>query len=173
VLQKLRSVWEQRPEIDIPKTRSEKVWDVIGYASYMISIILLMVTWMDLPDRVPAHFNASGEVDRWGSKYELFILPGIGFFSLVLMQLLEKHPEWHNYPKRLNEENVEQFYLLSRKILNQTKNLCLILFSVIIAGSISIAMGKADRLSMWFFLFIVIISLLPVVVGLIKQRKIK
>ena len=167
------SVWERRPQIDIPKTRSEKVWDVMGYASLIISIGLLVIVWGSLPDRVPAHFNASGEVDRWGSKYELLILPGISLFLLILMQLLEKHPEWHNYPKRMNEENVKQFYLLSRKMLNQTKNLCLFVMSTIIAGSIAVAMGKADRLSMWLFLLIVILPMLPIVVGMVKQRKIR
>ncbi len=30
-----------------------------------------------LPDTVPAHFNFQGQVDRYGSKYEAFLLPGI------------------------------------------------------------------------------------------------
>ena len=28
-----------------------------------------------LPDEMPAHYNAQGEVDRWGSKYEMLIFP--------------------------------------------------------------------------------------------------
>lgn len=27
-----------------------------------------------LPDQIPMHYNAAGEIDRWGSKYEEFIL---------------------------------------------------------------------------------------------------
>ena len=49
---------------------------------YLIAIVLLIVTWaftaamlMILPDTVPAHYNAAGEVDRFGSKYEQLILP--------------------------------------------------------------------------------------------------
>ena len=30
-----------------------------------------------MPDTVPMHYNASGEIDRWGSKYENFIFPAI------------------------------------------------------------------------------------------------
>ena len=33
-----------------------------------------------LPDQIPAHYNAAGEIDRWGSKYEQLILAV--FFSL-------------------------------------------------------------------------------------------
>ncbi|MBQ8966540.1 MAG: SdpI family protein [Ruminococcus sp.] len=40
-----------------------------------------------LPDKVPAHYGVTGEPDRWGSKYELFIFPVlilviIGLFGL-------------------------------------------------------------------------------------------
>lgn len=30
-----------------------------------------------MPDRMPAHYNFQGEIDRWGSKYENFIMPVI------------------------------------------------------------------------------------------------
>lgn len=35
-----------------------------------------------LPEEVLAHYNALGEVDRWGSKWELLILPGVGAFII-------------------------------------------------------------------------------------------
>ena len=28
-----------------------------------------------MPDRIPAHYDFSGEIDRWGSKYELIVFP--------------------------------------------------------------------------------------------------
>ena len=30
-----------------------------------------------LPNPIPVHYNAAGAVDRWGSKYEMLIFPGI------------------------------------------------------------------------------------------------
>lgn len=120
--------------IKIAKTKGEQVWNAFGYLFFLGSIILLIAVWGSLPEKVPAHYNALGEVDRWGSKWELFILPGIGLLILLFMQFLEKHPEIHNHPKRLNETNAEQFYLLSRKLINRLKNACLIIFSLIING---------------------------------------
>ena len=61
----------------------------------------LIIIWGRLPEEVPAHYNAYGTVDRWGSKWELLLLSGIGAFILLLMQTLEKFPEVHNYPKDL------------------------------------------------------------------------
>ncbi len=52
------------------------------------------------------------------SKWKLLNLPGIGLFIILLMKILENHPESHNYPNRFNETNAKQFYLLSRKMIN-------------------------------------------------------
>ena len=163
----------KRPKIHIKKTKSEWTWDVIGYVLYVGSLIFLMVIWDMLPDEVPAHYNAIGEVDRWGSKGELLILPIIGAFLLVFLQLIEKYPEVHNYPARLNESNAEKFYLLSRKLVNQLKNICLILFAFIIYESASIALGWGSGFSKWFLPLILLGTGIPIIIGVMKQRKIK
>lgn len=162
-----------RPKLNIPRTKSERIWDLIGYACFIGSILLLVFVWNKLPQEVPAHYNALGEVDRWGSKMELFILPGIGIFLAITMQLLEKFPEAHNYPARLNESNAEQFYLLSRKILNQIKNMCLFIFAIILVESISVAMGWSFGLSKYFLPILLIGTLIPIVIGVLKMRKIE
>src|SRR5690554_2723973 len=103
--------WEKaKPKIKIAKTTSEKIWDIIGYSFYIGSILFLIYAWGKLPDEVPGHFNMAGEVTRWGSKYELIILPLVGGFNLLFIQILELFPEIHNYPKRFNESNAKEFY---------------------------------------------------------------
>ncbi|WP_033445692.1 DUF1648 domain-containing protein [Ornithinibacillus scapharcae] len=157
----------------IQKTTSERVWDMIGLSIYVGSIILLLVVWSSLPSEVPAHYNFLGEVDRWGKKWELLILPVVGGFLLLMMQALEKHPEAHNYPKRLNESNAEAFYLNSRKMLNQLKNSSLIVLSAILIESISIAMDWINGFGKWFIPILLIGVFLPMLIGLLKQRKIR
>lgn len=122
---------------------------------------------------MPAHFNLAGEVDRWGSKWELIILPIIGGITLIIMQFLEKHPEVHNYPSRLNESNAPQFYLRSRKMLNQVKNMCSLIFAVIILESVTIALKWSKGFGVWFLPVLIIAVFIPLVIGLIQQRKIK
>ncbi len=40
--------------------------------------LAMTLIWLQfLPDRVPLHYNFAGEIDRWGSKWELLLLPGI------------------------------------------------------------------------------------------------
>ncbi|WP_163970974.1 DUF1648 domain-containing protein [Oceanobacillus halotolerans] len=163
----------QRPKLKIPKTRSEWIWDILGYSFYVGSIILLVFVWNKLPAEVPAHYNAFGEVDRWGSKMELLILPIVGTFLLLFTQLLEKFPEAHNYPKRLNESNAKQFYLNSRKMMNQIKNICMIIFALILFESISIALGWRGGFGKAFLPVTIIGMGIPIVLGIMRQKRIR
>ena len=164
---------KEKLKITLPKTKSERVWDIIGYSCYFGSVLLLIFIWGDLPDKVPAHYNAVGEVDRWGSKMELLVLPIIGAFLALFMQLFEKFPETHNYPERLNEENAKEFYLLSRKMMNHLKAICLIILSLLLVESVSIALQWRDGFGAWLLPILIISALIPIIVGMIKQRKIK
>jgi uncharacterized membrane protein len=162
-----------RPKLHISKTKTEWLWDIVGYSFYIGSIIFLIIVWSKLPQEVPAHFNAAGEVNRWGSKLELLIFPLIGGFLLLMLQALEKFPEIHNYPQRFNEDNAEQFYLTSRKMINQLKNSCLIIFAFILVESVSIALEWGSGFGVWFLPLLIIGTAIPIVVGLVRQSKIK
>lgn len=163
----------KRPKLKIPKTKSEWIWDMIGFSFYFASIILLIFVWSKLPDKVPAHYNALGEVDRWGSKGLLLIFPILGAFIFAMMQALEKFPETHNYPKRLNENNAEQFYLSSRKVINKLKNICLIIFALVLFEFISTPLGWGSGFERWFFPLVLVGIGIPLIAGILGQRKIK
>jgi len=49
---------------------------------HTLAVLALTISWgvtlaalAAFPERIPAHWNAAGEVDRWGSKFEILILP--------------------------------------------------------------------------------------------------
>ena len=57
-----------------------------------------------LPDQIPAHYDAGGQVNRWGSKYESLIIPGItvlfGLFMLGMSRFCARREEnGHNNEK--------------------------------------------------------------------------
>lgn len=165
------NMWE-RPKIKIPKTKGEWIWDAIGFTFYSGSAFFLLVNYTLLPEEVPVHYNAFGEVDRWGPKAELVVLPAVGAFIIIFLQLLEKFPQSHNYPERLNEANAKEFYLHSRKLMNQFKNISLIILALILVESIFIAQGWGNGFGAWFLPLVVLIGLTPIVIGIIKQKKI-
>lgn len=50
----------------------------------LLPFFYLAYLWKDLPQKVPVHWNGSGEIDRWGDKVELLIIP----FLLPLLTYL-------------------------------------------------------------------------------------
>ena len=147
--------------------------DIIGYTVYLGSIVFLMINWNALPEKVPAHFNAAGEVDRFGPKVEMIILPIVGAFVAGLMQWIERFPEKHNYPQRLNENNAKEFYLVSRKMMNRLKNICLLFFALSSFEIITIAQGLENPLGNWLFPALIVSVAIVIVYGIIKQVKIR
>ena len=146
-----------KPVLDIPKTLFEKISDIITAIVYLAGIVYTVIIWSQLPDQVPAHYNGAGEIDRWGSKWELILLPVIAALLAVFMSFLEKHPEWHNYIK-LNENNIEFQYKNSRLLLNVLKNECVLLFVFLTFKTEQVALGNADSIGIAFLpIFLIVL----------------
>lgn len=54
--------------------KSRNIWRVLLWALMFLMAAVGAVFLVLLPDRVPMHFNAAGEIDRWGGKYENLLL---------------------------------------------------------------------------------------------------
>lgn len=50
------------------------------------SVIMLFV----FPDTIPVHFDINGVVDRWGSKYEILILPAMAVVCMLMFKFFTK-----------------------------------------------------------------------------------
>jgi uncharacterized membrane protein len=44
-----------------------------------------IVLWKELPERIPTHWNLHGQIDGWGSKPLLFLLPVVSVVTIVLL----------------------------------------------------------------------------------------
>ena len=54
----------------------------------VLPTIVTAVALKFMPDTVPLHYNFAGEIDRWGSKYEHFLMPALLIVFVVLMQVI-------------------------------------------------------------------------------------
>ncbi|GAB3470486.1 SdpI family protein [Massilia terrae] len=65
---------------------------------YLILSLLLIVAsfgatlalYGQLPEQVPLHWNAHGEIDRYGGRGSIFMMPGMMAFMLALLAVLPK-----------------------------------------------------------------------------------
>ena len=51
-----------------------------------------------LPDRIPIHFDAAGQINGWGSPAMLWLLPAVATGIYVLITLVMRHPSAFNFP---------------------------------------------------------------------------
>ena len=54
----------------------------------VLTTIVTAVALKFMPDTVPLHYNFAGEIDRWGSKYEHFMMPVLLIVFVILMQVI-------------------------------------------------------------------------------------
>jgi uncharacterized membrane protein len=53
-------------------------------------IVFVLITLPFFPDTIPAHYDMAGNINRWGSKYELLILPVMILAFLFFMLAITK-----------------------------------------------------------------------------------
>ncbi len=54
-----------------------------------IPFIYLAMIWSSLPEKVPMHWNIRGEIDRWGNKSELILIPVLlPLLTYIMMRLI-------------------------------------------------------------------------------------
>ncbi|MBQ7012829.1 MAG: DUF1648 domain-containing protein [Oscillospiraceae bacterium] len=56
-----------------------------------VSVLAAAVGIHFLPDTIPMHFDFAGNVDRYGSKYELFLFSGINLFFALFWHLFIRY----------------------------------------------------------------------------------
>ncbi|PIC57594.1 hypothetical protein CSV80_08380 [Sporosarcina sp. P12(2017)] len=146
----------KKPKLDIEKPVVAKAFDVLVIALFAAALVYLVLQWDQLPDRIPAHFGAGGEVDRYGSRMELLLLPIIGVVMWVGMWMLEKYPHAYNY-LNLRPDNVEIQYRYGVLFMNVTKNISTLLFVFLIWQTTNIALSRIDSLNMPIFITILVL----------------
>ncbi|PIC63776.1 hypothetical protein CSV79_10070 [Sporosarcina sp. P13] len=146
----------EKPKLDIPRSSVEKAFDVLVIALFAASLMYLVLQWNQLPDQIPAHFGANGEVDRYGSKFELLLLPIIGIILWIGLFILEKYPHTYNY-FNLRPDNIETQYRYGVIFMNVTKNISTLLIIYIMWQMNAIALGRAESLNMPIFIGILVL----------------
>lgn len=148
---------KDRPVINIPKTAIEKGLNILSVVLLGFMFLQVIFYWSELPEQIPIHFNAIGEVDDWGGKGTLFLLPIIGTIVIYLpLFFLSRYPHVYNYPVKLTQENASKLYLIARRMLVMMNFEIILFFAVTEWEMIRIALGK-DGFGIWplpIFLFV-------------------
>ena len=120
----------------------------------LLPIVAGLVLWNQLPEQVPSHWNAEGEIDGWSSKpFVVFALPAIMLaLQWLCVLVISNDPKRQNHPQ---------------KILQLTFWLIPVLTVALSALTYATAMGESIRVEM---IMPVILGVVFVVVGNERER---
>jgi len=161
----------KRPVLSIPRSELERMLEIIAIGGLVFGIFILLQSWSTLPDSIPAHFKFSGEVDRWGSKMELLLLPGLSLILYLGLTILSKYPHIYNYAVEITEENAKRQYHIARTMICWLKTEIVCIFTFIEWKSIQIALKQATASDMKFLTIMVVVVLVTMFYYVLKMFK--
>jgi uncharacterized membrane protein len=160
----MKTIPEIRPKIKLSLTRTDYILESIAIAGLLASWILPSVLFSTLPETIPTHIGLSGEIDGWGSKNQLFILPSISLLILIGLSILNKYPHTFNYLSKVTEENAHQLYTSGTRMLRIAKIIVVIVFFIIEWQICNLSEGP--KLTCWLLSLIFIIpALVPIIMA--------
>lgn len=97
--------------------------------------LYLVLNWHAIPDKIPGHYNLVGEVDRWGNKSEVIMLPIVAWIIFIGISVLEKFPQIWNTGVTVTQENAARVYRVLRNMIVTEKLVIVALFSYLTLNS--------------------------------------
>jgi len=90
---------------------------VLNWALLGMMWLFCIKGFMKLPDQIPTHFGISGEVDGYGTKSTVFLLPALGTLLSSVFMMLMQFPGSFNFPVAVTDTNRDKLYRLGKQSL--------------------------------------------------------
>ncbi|WP_456440461.1 DUF1648 domain-containing protein [Psychroserpens sp.] len=161
-----------RPKIKVPLEGIDIVLDLISATLLILLIVFTVISYTELPDTIPSHFNAAGEVDGYSGKSMIWLLPAIGVVLFLGLYVINKFPHIHNYMVNITEENALKNYRFSTRIVRFTNLFIMVIFGLITYSIVESAKGNNSNLDSWILPFVIGTSIILPIAILIYQKKI-
>ncbi len=140
-----------------------KTKKTVFYILMLLPLALVLVALQFLPDNIPAHYNISGQVDRWGSKYEMLVFPTLSMILGGIMLGVAKYAAKHEE----SGQNNAQVCILAGIMGN-------VLFSAMTAFFLYAAFQQVEQLSSThldiFQILYAVLGLSMIIVGNIMPK---
>lgn len=154
----------------LPRTLEGTIFEVVCAVLLLALWVFILLAWSHLPEQIPTHFNAEGEANRYGERWEILLIGGVGTFAVILMLVSAYFPKMINTPIR--PSSMAEYKEMARMVRIQAV-LFIGLFFTIVANMASVYTHLSHRVFMFQLLFWVGLIFLSTIVGLIKIYALK
>jgi uncharacterized membrane protein len=160
-----------KSQIKITPTKTDLFLDRIAWVGLLFLWVYTIINYSRLPGTIPIHYNWNGEIDGYGSKATLLILPAIVTIIIIGLTALNRYPHVFNYPQLLTKENAARQYSLATRLIRYIKLIVVLIFIFIDGEIIRDSTGKKPGFEQWDIPVIFILMMVPTIIYLYKSLK--
>ncbi|PSL05762.1 DUF1648 domain-containing protein [Cecembia rubra] len=157
-----------RPIIKLEWTAWDKILEGLGFLALVLLLVIPIYYYPELPDRIPKHYDATGQVTAYGGKGILWVMPIIGLITYAGLFFINKVPHIFNYPTEITTENAERQYRIATRMIRTLNVIIVYTFLYTSYGTIQNAMGIQVGLGKAFIPIFLIALFGTIVVYLVK-----
>ena len=128
------------------------ITNVICLLAIIASLVLIILRYSQLPDRIPTNFDFSGNVTGYGSKGMLWVLPVLNLLIFVPMAAAELFPGAWNTGVNKRSRNYALSLRLSGILLTIVKTA-----SVLFISALTIIVTLGVKLPPWLTILFVLV----------------
>jgi len=140
------------------------VWAIAGFAVFGPH---------KLPDRIPIHFDAAGQINGWGSPAMLWFLPVVAAGVYILLTLVSRRPCAFNYPVRVTPATRPRLEAMSLELIAWLRAELIWLFLFIEYATIRSARLGRSALSPWTVLICIAVVFVTIGWHIAAMRRVK
>ena len=114
-----------RAEVDAfcgsPTTRWQRILGILSPVVLLGAIVFILIRFPSLPEQIPTHYNMAGEIDGYGGRGTLLLMPVIGLVSDAVVALAGRFPKSWNTGTKITLFNRVRVYRLLRDLMAELR----------------------------------------------------
>ena len=137
--------------------------ELVALIAAFAPFLIVIQSWGSLPELVPTHFGISGRPDRWGRRWQIWILPVLAPVMYTVFSVTTHTLPWSGLDSHLPES-------LLRAMVPLKALICLEL-SYVSWMTVRVARKQAERLNSFLLLGMILLSIAPVLFAVLTEHK--
>ena len=143
------------------RTLANLILSILCVVILVASSVYIAAHWNSIPDEVPTHYNAAGEIDGYGGKGSILFLVLFGWGIYVSMVFFAVIIRWQLGHEKLPLKIAEG--MLAEDVLHQLNLICCANFSYLAVQS-----ARLQRAGAWYLPLAIIATMIPMAIFFVR-----
>ncbi|HAM40935.1 MAG TPA: hypothetical protein DDX89_03720 [Candidatus Omnitrophica bacterium] len=163
----------RQPVLKIPESMAERMWTHAATLGVVLTAVMAISFWANLPAQIPAHFDLAGRPDAWSGKWILALVAVMSAVTYAAVGLACRAPHRFSYLVAITPENAERQYRFARLLMRVIEVEAVWLMTYLQWQTIHVALGRSFGLGIWWFPAVIAIFAATALWGIGRARALR